>query len=72
MSDFPEKIRDVLTEAWEVVWDFIVEASLWFLFVGGPIAFVLLDLVLHKDLYWTEKVLSILPGKGKSAGKGWP
>ncbi|MFJ9320459.1 hypothetical protein [Streptomyces globisporus] len=69
MSDFPGNIRDLLAEAWEVVWDFIVEASLWFLFVGAPIAFVLLDLILHKDLRWTEKALSLIPGKGKFPGR---
>lgn len=69
MSDFPEKMQDVLTDAWEAVWDFTVEAFFWLLMVGAPVAFVLVDLAVHKDLYWTEKVLSLIPGKGKSAGK---
>ncbi|MET8344270.1 hypothetical protein [Streptomyces microflavus] len=66
MSDFPEKIWDILTDVWEEVWEFIVEAFLWVLMLGVPAAFVLVDLAVHNELVWTQQALSFVSKKGKS------
>ncbi|MFE7537608.1 hypothetical protein ACFU67_25445 [Streptomyces rhizosphaericola] len=66
MSNFPAKARDVFTDAWEAVWEFIVDASLWVLLVGGPIAFLLVDFANNKKLDWTMALLENVSAKGKS------
>ncbi|MFJ9685351.1 hypothetical protein ACIRRX_06665 [Streptomyces bacillaris] len=69
MSDFRKDMRYALKDAWEAVWDFVVDACVWFLLFGTPIIFVAVDLVLHEDLRWTECALSLFQGKGKALTK---
>ncbi|MGN2359938.1 hypothetical protein [Streptomyces luridiscabiei] len=69
MSGFPEKMWDVLTDAWEEVWDFIVEAFIWVLMFGVPAAFVLVDLAVNHDLVWTQNALNLVSKSAKSFRK---
>ncbi|MFF2137924.1 hypothetical protein [Streptomyces sp. NPDC058193] len=65
MSNFLAKARDALTDTWEAVWEFIVDASFWVLLVGGPIAFMMVDFANNKKLDWTVALLENIPSKGK-------
>lgn len=65
MSNFLAKTRDVLTDTWEAVWEFITYASFLAFMVGGPIAFMLVDFANNQKLDWTVALLENISGRGK-------